>query len=115
MSVQRETLKAELLAEAEQAIEAMLKQLPDEGDLSLRDMENAAGVLQQRLGQATVQTLLNQESTRASGEMTCPSCGGRMQRRGRRKKRLVTVRGEVELERAYYVCPKCGNKRFPPG
>lgn len=115
MNQQRTTLKARLLAEAEQAIEAMLKQLPDEGNISLSDMEQAAGVLEERLGRATVQTLLNEASARVAEPVLCLDCGGRMQQRGRRTKQLVTIRGEVELKRAYYVCPKCGSKRFPPG
>ena len=115
MTTQRDALRARLLAEAEQAIEAMLKQLPDDGKMSLSDMEQAAGVLEAGLGQATVQSLLDESTAGASEELTCPSCGSRMQRRGKRRKRLVTTRGEVELERAYYVCPSCGNKRFPPG
>ena len=115
MSQQREALKAKLLAEAEQAIEAMLQQLPDEGNLSLSEMEQAAGVLEERLGQATVQTLLNEASVQLSEPVSCPDCGRRMQRRGKRSKQLVTTRGEVQLERAYYVCPNCGSQRFPPG
>jgi YgiT-type zinc finger domain-containing protein len=46
----------------------------------------------------------------------CPACGGRVQARGRRKRRL-TVPGDrvVELERTYAGCPTCGTGFFPPG
>ena len=55
MTQQRETLKAKLLAEAEQAIEAMLKQLLDDEAMSQSAMEQIAGNLEERLGRATVQ------------------------------------------------------------
>ena len=46
----------------------------------------------------------------------CPTCGGRVQARGKHKRRL-TVPGDqvVELERTYVGCPSCGTGFFPPG
>jgi YgiT-type zinc finger domain-containing protein len=46
----------------------------------------------------------------------CPQCGGAVQARGKRTRRL-TVPGDqvVELERTYAVCPQCGTGLFPPG
>jgi YgiT-type zinc finger domain-containing protein len=46
----------------------------------------------------------------------CPTCGGAVQARGQRKRRL-TVPGDqvVELERTYAGCPQCGTGFFPPG
>ena len=115
MTQQRETLKAKLLAEAEQAIEAMLKQLLDDEAMSQSAMEQIAGDLEERLGRATVQTLLDEQTARPSEAVLCPSCGTRMQRRGKRSKQLMTTRGEVKLERPYYASPRYGNRRFPTG
>ena len=46
----------------------------------------------------------------------CPDCGGTLQARGQRRRR-VTVTGDqtVELRRSYAVCPACGAGLFPPG
>src|SRR5688500_17824595 len=46
----------------------------------------------------------------------CPDCGGTLQARGQRRRR-VTVAGDqtVELRRSYAVCPACGAGLFPPG
>ena|SRR5689334_24285464 len=46
----------------------------------------------------------------------CPTCGGKVIGRGRRRRRLTT-RGDatVELERAYGTCTSCGRGVFPPG
>jgi len=46
----------------------------------------------------------------------CPQCGGAVQARGKRTRRL-TVPGDhvMELERTYAGCPQCGTGFFPPG
>jgi len=49
-------------------------------------------------------------------EVICQKCGGGMEFEGYRKWKVVGLEGETELERAYYVCPKCkGETIFPPG
>ena len=50
------------------------------------------------------------------GEVVCPKCGEKMEGKGKKKRSLQTRGGqEVELEREYGVCPKCGQGIFPPG
>jgi YgiT-type zinc finger domain-containing protein len=50
------------------------------------------------------------------GEAVCPTCGTRLVRKGKKKRSLQTRGGqEVEIEREYGVCPKCGQGIFPPG
>ena len=46
----------------------------------------------------------------------CPTCGGPVQARGKRKRRL-TLPGDqaVDLTRTYAGCPQCGTGFFPPG
>lgn len=49
-------------------------------------------------------------------EVRCEKCGEKLKRRGRKKRKLETNYGqEIELEREYGVCPKCGAGIFPPG
>lgn len=46
----------------------------------------------------------------------CPSCGVELVKKGKKKRELQTRGGqEVELEREYGVCPRCGQGIFPPG
>ena len=46
----------------------------------------------------------------------CSQCGGTVQARGKRKRRLAVPGDQVvELERTYAVCPQCGTGLFPPG
>ena len=46
----------------------------------------------------------------------CPKCGEKLEKKGKKKRKLQTQGGrEIELEREYGVCPKCGQGIFPPG
>ena len=53
----------------------------------------------------------------AEGEApACPECGAKMHKRGRQMRHLQGPGGqEVNLNRAYAVCPQCGAELFPPG
>ena len=52
----------------------------------------------------------------ADKEVVCEKCGEELKNRGRKKRSLETNYGqEIELERDYGVCPKCGQGIFPPG
>lgn len=52
-----------------------------------------------------------------SGEQAavCPQCGVALRKKGKKKRKLETQGGQqVELEREYGECPKCGTGIFPP-
>jgi len=52
----------------------------------------------------------------SSAPPKCRECGAEMERRGRHERRLQAAGGgEVQLERAYAICPQCGAEFFPPG
>lgn len=63
-------------------------------------------------------TALNSVSTEwKAGEnaAVCPTCGVALKQKGKKKRKLETREGrEIELEREYGVCPKCGQGIFPP-
>ena len=47
-------------------------------------------------------------------EAICPKCRTKLERKGKKKRRLQTRGGrEMKLEREYGVCPKCGQGIFP--
>ena len=53
--------------------------------------------------------------TGAEAGATCPQCGTKLQKKGKKKRQLQTQEGQtIELEREYGVCPKCGHGLFPP-
>lgn len=56
------------------------------------------------------------EAVKGEASAVCPVCGEQMQKGGRRKRKLRSYGGEeLELEREYLYCPRCGEGFFPPG
>lgn len=113
MPHKREELEKQLRAKAEAAIRKLLENLPDKSELTMTDIENFVGEMGHEVTQSATQTIAQHEQSEPS-EMICEACQIRMQKRGKRKKRIVTKRGEIELERQYYVCPHCNKGVFPP-
>lgn len=109
----REELEQQLRAKAEEAIRKLLEKLPDKSELTMTDIENLVGEMGHEVTQSATQAIAQREQAEPS-EMICEACQVRMHKRGKRKKRLVTKRGEIELKRQYYVCPQCGAGVFPP-
>ena len=63
---------------------------------------------------ATALTRLLQLAEPAAGQRAIPChCGGQARYRELRSRRLLTVLGEVELLRPWYLCPHCHEGQFP--
>jgi len=108
-----EEVKAKLLVEAEKAIDEMLSHRAFDEAMTLSEMEQVVGEVEAEISQALMQGLVNGNWKQKSDG--CPDCGGKLRNKGKRRKPLVTVRGEIEVERDYYVCTECGRGYFPPG
>lgn len=78
-------------------------------DLEAVEMATRAGL--HRAGAAVLTALLRQRGGHAAAA-AC-ACGGQARYHDHRPKRLLTVLGLVELERAYYVCPRCRQGHSP--
>ncbi len=114
MPTNRAELEQELLEQAQQAIKQMLDELPEASEITLSDMEQATGVMGKAIMNQSLQRLAHENQAVPSNEANCKACGTKMYRRGKRKKRVETLRGEIEIERQYLVCPECGESHFPP-
>jgi YgiT-type zinc finger domain-containing protein len=55
------------------------------------------------------------DEAQAQGASLCPGCEGKLRYKGKGSKRVVTLRGEVEVKRDYDGCNACGTGYFPPG
>jgi predicted RNA-binding Zn-ribbon protein involved in translation (DUF1610 family) len=108
-----EEWKAQVRAAADKAIEEMLAKKPASEQIRLSDIERLVLEAREKIGAAVLVGMVEQEAGRAVE--VCPECGGRLQYRGQRSRRVVTAAGEVEVERAYYSCSACGQMLFPPG
>lgn len=113
MGDDRKELEQLLRSKAEESIRKLLEKLPDKSELTMTDIENLVGEMGHEVTQGATQAIAQREQAEPS-EMICEACQVRMQKRGKRKKQVVTKRGEIELERQYYVCPQCNAGVFPP-
>ena len=108
----RDDLEARLLEKARIAIRQMSDQKDGRRDLTITEMENMVGELEMGLRQSIMQELTD-DSQKPNSE-SCLECGGKLRSKGKRKRKVVTVRGEIEVTRDYYVCTDCGAGYFPP-
>jgi hypothetical protein len=113
MTRERGELEKQLRAKAEEAIHRLLEALPDKADLTMRDMEKLIGEMGHDIMHETMQGVAQSEQVEPS-QVVCEACQVQMHKRGKRKRRILTRRGEIELERQYYVCPDWGRGAFPP-
>jgi transposase-like protein len=65
--------------------------------------------------QALTTELVAESAAELPAWPNCPQCGQKMKNKGKRRRRVVTETGEVEIERHYYHCAGCGQGFFPPG
>jgi hypothetical protein len=86
-------------------------------DASLGEIEREARRLRRQMMGSTLEVLINGRSTgNTVNPPRCPACGQPMGFEDYRHWRVSGLEGETELERAYYVCPRCeGQAIFPPG
>jgi hypothetical protein len=101
MPTNRETLEQKVLEQAQSVIRKLLDDLPASSDMTLSDMERATGRMGQALMHQTMQQLVESQPQAPVDELRCEHGDARMSRRGTRKRRIVTVRGEVEVEGSY--------------
>ena len=78
-------------------------------DLEAVEMAARAGV--HRAGAAVLTGLLA-EHRKHAGEVAC-ACGQQAHYHDHRPKRLLTVLGSLQFDRAYYVCPDCHQGHSP--
>jgi hypothetical protein len=114
--VNREELKAHLMAQAETAIDEMLARKPEAEDITLRDIEQLAVGSGKAFREAVLSSLVQDSQGEQSVEgLVCAHCGQPMHYKGKRARMVVTEAGEVRVERDYYYCAACKHGVFPPG
>ena len=92
-------LAAQLVAEAQSAIRAMLAKKKPAQAITLTEMETLVGELGRQVEPAARQTLVNEAQSVAENAPTGPDWGQPMPAKGQPG---VTVRGERQTEPGYY-------------
>jgi hypothetical protein len=106
----REALKAQWMSKAEAIIDEML----NEGELpqDISRMEQAAVKGGQAMRAALMEGL-NRAVLPLEGTVKCPKCGAAGRRKGKQTKWVLTLAGEVQVEREYCYCKRCKAGFFP--
>ncbi|MGB7337435.1 MAG: hypothetical protein WBC91_00975 [Phototrophicaceae bacterium] len=111
MPNKKDELKAKLLAEAEASIEKMLSDERLSDEMTITEIEDVIGDLEADFRKRVLNEVMGEQETNLA---SCPDCGGKLRNKGKQAKRLVTLRGEVDVKRNYYQCEACGKGIFPP-
>lgn len=116
MRCTRDQMKAELLAEAEVAIDGLLHWSEGMPAPTLMELEEAVLELRKRLGRRMAEIVLKeQEAARPVPGPRCPTCGREMRYKGMKEVTVESRLGPLRVERAYYYCHHCRCGLFPPG
>lgn len=113
MSTPSDELKKRLYERVEEAIEQLLEQKAGRRDLSLSEMEDLVGDFEVAVRQSLLQEMVMDAQETAPG--VCEACGGKLRYKGKKPRQIISLRGEVRVERDYYQCETCGSGYFPPG
>ena len=81
--------------------------------MDLEAVEMALRAAMHRAGAAALTQLLQFPEPAADQHAIPCSCGHQARYRELRSRRFLTVLGEVELSRPWYLCPHCHDGQFP--
>jgi hypothetical protein len=112
---QRQEVEQQLRVRINRLVDEALEGAKKEKALSLREIEDIALAVRAKVGQEVAQTLVGEHGTVEVPGPACATCGREMHYKGLKKRRIVSRRGEVDWERAYYYCETCRRGFFPPG
>jgi hypothetical protein len=110
-----EQIKAELMAEAQAAIEELVSWERQAGAPDLTAMEDKVLAVRQRLGQRLLEVMIaDQEARQPAAPPKCATCGAEMRYKGQKETEIESRLGGIEVERGYYYCAHCESGLFPP-
>lgn len=104
-------IQQEVAQEVGRLLQVVFAERRQGGALDLEALEQATRDALHQAGAGVLQTLLNEDAGREPRK-PC-GCGGQARCVGKRSKRIVTMLGEIAVERAYYHCRRCGGGFAP--
>jgi hypothetical protein len=112
----RAEIKAELQAEAERMIDALLDWTDKTDAPNLTQIEDEVLKLRGQFAEKLAEAAVEVQATAEPLTVKCPQCSRPMHQKKKRQRRRVESRlGGVALKRAYYYCDHCRVGLFPPG
>jgi hypothetical protein len=83
------------------------------GVVEMEALEQGLRAAAMQDGARALALLLRSIADHEPGPVACPHCLAPMESHGRRSKQVITLLGEVAVDRTYYICPHCEGRRFP--
>ena len=115
MKKNREQLKAEFMAEADELFDEMMEWEEQTEKPNLTQIEEIVLEMRKRFGEQMAQKMIMRQEERQPAErVQCPKCGGEMETKGMKDNHVETRIGNLKVERGYYYCPACKQGIFPP-
>ena len=116
--ITRKERKRAYMEKAERMFEEMENWYDENEAASFEEIEKRARQARRKLMGETIEILINgRDVGKTETGPKCEECGRKMKLKGYRRKMIVGLEGETELERAYYVCEEevCEKQTsFPP-
>lgn len=110
-----EKLKREFIEQAQSVFERVMSAGKGAG-LTLNEIEEQVERLRFELTSKLVESRLKLAVREGQGPAgKCGGCGREMRDKGKKRRRIITSQGEIEIERTYTHCPHCGQGLFPLG
>ncbi len=111
----REERKAELMVYFEQKADELLDWQEKQGATDLWTIEELVEQAGRAVQGKLVESLVESQQPGLSVTEKCPTCGGRLEYWGERRRDLETSVGPINLNRPYYYCRHCQVGFFPSG
>ncbi len=112
----KEKLKKEFVDQAGSVFERVVAENETGEKLSLSQIEEQVGEIRFELTSKLIESKLKLEVKKQQGPAEkCQNCGREMRDKGKKKRKIITSQGEIEIERAYNHCAHCQQGIFPPG
>ncbi len=110
-----EQLKAELMTQAERAIEQLIGWSDDTPQPTLAQIEDIVLKLHKQLSEQMAQTVLAEQAatTQSVPGPSCPTCGREMRYKGDKAHPVESRIGTIKVQRSYYCCSYCRKGLFP--
>jgi hypothetical protein len=108
--------REEYLRRAEELWDQFNAWYTEHPDATFDEMEAELGRQRRALLGGILELSLRQRDLGATPEAPeCEECGQGMVLKGYPRKTVHGLEVDLEIRRAYYVCPTCGGGHFPPG
>jgi hypothetical protein len=106
-------VQQEVAREVSRLLEVILQDRRKGGSLDMEALETAIRSAMHQAGATALSQLLHCEPPGPDQRQRACSCGHTAHYRELRSRRILTVVGEVELVRPYYLCSHCPQGQFP--